>query len=321
MSTRKHVLVAGAHKTSTSAMQDFFSADSILNTGELQYIPHRMIRKLITKPSQVNSYHELGIPWGEEESVVEKELVSELVGLSKSEFPLGTLLVEENVLGHPGQVVRSGNLYRFRDKFAQSFARGYSVPVTDIVYSIRNYCDFFNSSYSEYLRSVNLGRTNTFISPEKFKAKIFKKMPYWWACLRALGGAFPKAQLTVLLYESTSIDARIAEVYRLCGIPTVDSRVRDARQKQLEKMGKDIGSRRRRLSHSAYEKIINSINELGEEKAGLIKQEVIDVDDGTLPMQIFSPGERNYLNHVYECDKRRLIKGFDDLNMRLVGFE
>ena len=104
--------------------------------------------------------------------------------------------------GHCGHCVRSGLLYARRDTLLPIFASQVPFPVQEVYVAIRNYADFFASSYVEYLRSA---RGDKVVLEDEMKRKVVSRVPSWTEYLTLVQSCFPNARLMIWCHEDFSI--------------------------------------------------------------------------------------------------------------------
>jgi hypothetical protein len=171
----------------------------MLHKNRVFYVHHRETRKELTIPCQLYVYEKKGQNYRVKYNDTE---LSEKTGaffanLLKNECKR-IILSEENMAGHCGHCVKRGLLYAWRDKLVSTFARQFPVSVNEVHLCIRNYADFFASAYTEYLRSLGPDR---FVDEPIMRKRVLDHMPSWHDALVTVMNAFPKAQMTIWMFE------------------------------------------------------------------------------------------------------------------------
>lgn len=107
------VVHGGVHKTATSHIQSILQRNAgRLRKSGVHYVHHRDTRKEFTVPTQLNGYEKLGLKY--KTKVPDDELAQKAlaffddIGAAPGER---IVLSDENMPGHSGQCVRSGQLY------------------------------------------------------------------------------------------------------------------------------------------------------------------------------------------------------------------
>ncbi len=205
------VLHGGFHKTATTFLQKSLQRNKgKLNKASIHYVPHRDLRKSFTVPCQQNAYQSIGIR--------RKTKISdgELYDLTSTFFepvtknpPQRLVLSDENLAGHCGNCVKTGQLYRYRDAFMASFSKSTPYPVREIYLSVRNYADFFAAAYVEYFRSLQEDSTNV-TTTQVMRTRLFNHMPGWNGVLNVVTKHFPQAHIYVWRFEDFVADDAMA---------------------------------------------------------------------------------------------------------------
>jgi len=172
------VVHGGVHKTATSFIQGRLQRNAgRLRKSGVHYLNHRQVRKEYTFPSQLNGYEKIGLNF--KTKVPDADLDTRAraffgdIGAGPGER---IILSDENMPGHSGHCVRSGKLYQRRNTLIPIFAEFIPYPVTEVHLALRNYADFFASTYVEFLRSAT-GRN---VFPEaQMKRRVLSKVPSW----------------------------------------------------------------------------------------------------------------------------------------------
>ncbi len=197
------MLHGGFHKTATTYLQRLLEDNDAWLGGQSVYmVPHLKLRKHITFPSQLDAYRNLKIrrrtKFSEEE----------LRGFTEAFFrepiaraPARMILSDENIPGLPAHCVTTGKLYEHRRMFFKCFAKRIPVPITDAFFAVRNYADFFASSYVEYLRAATTTTTGVMDTPEAMKRNVFAALPDWRKVFEDFMDVFPGVRLHVWRFE------------------------------------------------------------------------------------------------------------------------
>ena len=196
------VLHGGFHKTASTFLQKSLQR----NQGKLAkagvgYVSHRDLRKQFTVPCQQNAYQTIGI---RRKTVITDEQLHQMAARFFAPIledqPERLILSDENLAGHCGNCVKTGQLYRYRDAFMASFARETPAPVREIYLAVRNYADFFAGAYVEYIRSIQDDSTNM-TSARHMCIRVFNHMPGWNGVINVVTKHFPDAQIYVWKFE------------------------------------------------------------------------------------------------------------------------
>lgn len=253
---RPYVVVhGGVHKTATSHLQSILQRNAArLRKGGVHYIHHRETRKHFTYPCQLNGYEKLGLDFRtkipDAALAAQARAFFERIGAGPAER---IILSDENMPGHCGQCVRSGNLYQRRDTLIPIFARNIPYPVREVHLGLRNYADFFASAYVEYLRSA---RGWEVLGEARMKRAVLDRMPGWPDLVAVVREAFPSARLIVWRHEDfAALSARI--IGNLCG-PGIPAEM-------LARPARTRG--RPSASHRAVRELLSEVARLGGEAA------------------------------------------------------
>lgn len=296
------VVHGGVHKTATSYVQSILQR----NAGKLKkegvhYIHHRDTRKEYTYPCQLNGYEKLGFDFRTKYSDdALRDKAQAFFEKQKATSGGRIILSDENMAGHCGQCVRTGALYQRRDTLIPIFARNIPYPVREVHLAIRNYADFFASSYVEFLRSA---KGENVLSDTVMKREVLSNLPSWTGFVEVVQAAFPEARLVLWRHEDfRALSARI--IGNLCG-PDVD-----AADLAMPKRSRG----RPTASHRAVQVLLSEIARLGGE-AGLAKRVEIQERYPRGPdwpgYDPWSGAERAHLSRIYERDVSTIRKDFD----------
>ncbi|MEI4234397.1 hypothetical protein [Roseovarius sp. D22-M7] len=213
------VVHGGVHKTATSHLQAMLHRNAgRLRKRGVHYIPHRAARKDYTYPCHLNGYQKLGLGFRrkmpDDALQAQARAFFEAVAAGPGER---IILSDENMPGHCGQCVRSGDLYQRRDTLVPIFAGHIVYPVHEVHLGLRNYADFFASAYVEYLRSA---RGAEILGEAAMKRAVLGRMPGWDGLVDAVRASFPDARLILWRHEDfAALAQRI--IGNLCG-PGID---------------------------------------------------------------------------------------------------
>ncbi|MEQ9242453.1 glycosyltransferase family 2 protein [Roseovarius indicus] len=290
------VLHGGFHKTATTYIQKLLEDNEAWLGGQSVYVvPHQKLRKHVTFPSQLDAFRQLKIHRRTKFSE------DELQGFSEAFFaeplalrPKRMILSDENIPGLPGHCVTSGALYQYRKTFFQCFAKRIPLPVTDAFFAVRNYADFFASSYVEYLRAATATTSRKMITPEEMRRNVLATLPSWQAVFADFAAVFPETRIHVWRFED--FRALRDEVLGLfCGDGVDVARLKDKKEAKT----------RQTASRRAVEEMV-LISEL--EGAGAMSERSKEVQD-RFPLNDengrfdpWSAAERAHLNRLYERD-------------------
>ncbi|MEI4195851.1 hypothetical protein [Roseovarius sp. E0-M6] len=293
------VVHGGVHKTATSFIQGRLQRNAgRLRKSGVHYLNHRQVRKEYTFPSQLNGYEKIGLNY--KTKVPDADLDTRAraffgdIGAGPGER---IILSDENMPGHSGHCVRSGKLYQRRNTLIPIFAEFIPYPVTEVHLALRNYADFFASTYVEFLRSAT-GRN---VFPEaQMKRRVLSKVPSWARFIDLVQKSFPDAELILWRHEDfRDLSQRI--LANLCG-PDID--VADLAVPQRNRG-------RPSASHRAVQEILIEIERSGGETA-LAKrveiQEAFPRGPEFPGYDPWEPSERAHLSRVYDQDIETIRK-------------
>ncbi len=197
------VLHGGFHKTATTYLQRLLEDnDALLGKDSVYVVPHLKLRKHITFPSQLDAYKKLKIH--RRTKFTEEQLQGFTDAFFKEPLerkPARMILSDENLPGLPSHCVTTGVLYSHRKAFFQAFERRIPLPITDAFFAIRNYADFFASSYVEYLRAATNTTTGKMETPEMMRRNVFAGLPNWQRVFDDFQEVFPDVRLHVWRFE------------------------------------------------------------------------------------------------------------------------
>ncbi len=249
------VVHGGVHKTATSHLQSILQHNAArLRKRGVHYIHHREARKHYTYPCQLNGYEKLGLNFRTKvpDAALEAKARA-FFGQIGARTGERIILSDENMPGHCGQCVRSGDLYQRRDTLIPIFARNIPYPVREVHLGLRNYADFFASAYVEYLRSA---RGAEVLGEACIKRAVLDRMPGWPGFVAVVREAFPSARLIVWRHEDfAALSARI--IGNLCG-PGIAAKI-------LERPARSRG--RPSASHRAVRELLSEVARIGGEAA------------------------------------------------------
>lgn len=288
------VLHGGFHKTATSHIQSILrrNSDYLFQSGRVSYAHHRDTRKQLTVPCQLNVYDKIGLNF--EKVYTDDQLAETAQNFFSNLIRDNTkrvIISEENLAGHCGHCVKSGGLYRWRNKLISTFANQFPWQVNEVHLGIRNYADFFASAYVEFLRSTS--RKN-FVTDIQMRVAVLEKMPSWNKAIAAFQKSFPCAAIYVWKYEDfAKLDEKILS--NLCG-PEVD----------ITKLQKPKASNvRPTASGRAVEELLQLIRLEGVDAALARRveiQEIFPRGDKYGGYDPWTARERTHLTRIYERD-------------------
>ncbi|MEQ8897681.1 MAG: glycosyltransferase family 2 protein [Roseovarius sp.] len=290
------VLHGGFHKTATTYIQKLLEDNEAWLGGQSVYVvPHQKLRKHVTFPSQLDAFRQLKI------SRRTKFSEEELQGFADAFFaeplalrPKRMILSDENLPGLPGHCVTSGGLYQYRKTFFRSFAKRIPLPVTDAFFAVRNYADFFASSYVEYLRAATATTSGKMITPEEMRRNVLASLPTWQAVLADFAEAFPETRVHVWRFED--FRALRDEVLGLfCG-EGVDVR----RLKDMEDAKPRPTASRRAVEELVLISELEGAGAMSERARAVQEQFPLNEENGKFDP--WSAAERAHLNGLYERD-------------------
>ncbi|MEO0372083.1 MAG: glycosyltransferase family 2 protein [Pseudomonadota bacterium] len=212
------VLHGGFHKTATTYLQRLLEDnEEWLGKQSVYVVPHLKLRKHITFPSQLDAYKALKIKRRT------KFTEEELQGFQDAFFseplvarPARMILSDENLPGLPAHCVTTGKLYEHRRAFFKTFAKRMPLPIADAFFAVRNYADFFASSYVEYLRAATTTTRGHMDTPEVMRRKLFASLPNWIKVFDDFQAVFPDTRIHVWRFEDfRALTPRILETF--CG--------------------------------------------------------------------------------------------------------
>lgn len=212
------VLHGGFHKTATTYLQRLLEDnEDRLGAQSIYVVPHLKLRKHITFPSQLDAYKALKIHRRTRFS--EEELQGFQDAFFKEPLaarPARMILSDENLPGLPAHCVTTGKLYEHRRAFFKAFARRMPLPISDAFFAVRNYADFFASSYVEYLRAATTTTRGHMDTPEVMRRRLFAGLPNWGHVFDDFEAAFPGVRIHIWRFEDfRALTPRILAA--LCG--------------------------------------------------------------------------------------------------------
>ncbi|MFD0859265.1 hypothetical protein [Roseovarius aquimarinus] len=291
--TPEVVIHGGVHKTATSHIQSILQRNAgRLRKSGVHYVHHRDTRKEYTVPVQLNGYEKIGMDF--DPKVTDEEL-EEKARLFFAKIDAGPgeriVLSDENMAGHSGHCVRRGFIYRWRRMLMTIFAQHIPYPVTEVHLAIRNYPDFFASTFVEFLRSASGEKV---IPEARMKRSVLSNLPSWTGFIDQTLETFPEAELVIWRHEDFSaLSDRI--IANLCG-PGVDA----------SKLAEPKRSRGRpSASHRAVQEILMEIERNGGDAALARRVEIQEAYPRGPEYPGYDPWteqERAHLTGLYEKD-------------------
>ena len=287
------VVHGGVHKTATSHVQSILQRNAgRLKKAGVHYIHHRDTRKDFTYPCQLNGYEKLGMDFRRKVPDADlKKRAKKFFGKIKAKPGDRIILSDENMPGHCGQCVRTGELYQRREMLVPIFAGNIVYPVREVHVAIRNYADFFASAYVEFLRSA---KGDNVFSENQMKRAVLSHVPSWLGFVDLVQASFPDARLILWRHEDFSaLTGRI--IANLCG-PGIDPA-------DLVTPKRSRG--RPSASHRAVRELLSEIERIGGEAALAKRVEIQDRYPRGPDFAGYDPWtaqERAHLSRVYEKD-------------------
>ena len=298
------VVHGGVHKTATSYVQSILQRNAgRLKKSGVYYIHHRDTRKEYTYPCQLNGYEKLGLDYKRKYSDSElKKQAKAFFKAVKATKGARIILSDENMPGHCGQCVRTGELYQRRETLIPIFAENIPYPVREVYLAIRDYGDFFASAYIEFLRSAQ----GAHVFPEiQMKRAVLSNLPSWTGFVDLVRTAFPGARLIIWRHEDFgTLSEQI--IGKLCG-PEIDSR-------ELTPPKRTRG--RPSASHRAVQVLQAEIARIGADAALARRVEIQEAYPRGPDWPGYDPwtaSERAHLTQVYDRDVTaiRAMEGVD----------
>ncbi|HAR53482.1 hypothetical protein [Roseovarius nubinhibens] len=287
------VVHGGVHKTATSFIQGRLQRNAgRMRKQGLHYLNHRQVRKEYTFPSQLHGYEKIGLDYKTKITAEELDkLARDFFGSIGAEPGQRIILSDENMPGHSGHCVRSGKLYQRRATLIPIFAQFIPYPVTEVHLAIRNYADFFASTYVEFLRSA----TGDKVFPEaQMKRQVLSKVPSWVRFIAIVQKAFAGAELILWRHEDFGkLSNRI--IGNLCG-PDFDVATMAEPKRQRGRPS---------ASHRAVQELLMEIERSGG-TAALARRVEIQEKYPRGPdypgYDPWEPAERAHLTRLYDSD-------------------
>lgn len=287
------VVHGGVHKTATSHVQSILQRNAgRLRKQGVHYIHHRDTRKKYTVPVQLNGYEKIGLNY--KTKIPDKMLAKKSAGFF-ADVGAGPgeriILSDENMPGHSGHCVRSGLLYNRRDVLIPIFAQNIPYPVREVHLALRNYADFFASTFVEFLRSASGEKV---ITEAQMKRAVLSNLPSWTGFVDLVISCFPEARLTIWRHEDfRALSGCI--IGNLCG-PGIDPA-------ELAEPKRSRG--RPSASHRAVQELLMAIEREGGDAALARRVEIQDAYPRGPDYPGYDPwtaAERAHLTRIYDKD-------------------
>lgn len=287
------VLHGGVHKTATSHIQAILQRNAgRMRKQGVHYVHHRDTRKKYTVPTQLNGYEKIGLDYKTKipDDVLAKKARKFFDGIGAGPGER-IILSDENMPGHSGHCVRSGLLYSRRDVLIPIFARNIPYKVTEVHLAIRNYADFFASTFVEFLRSASGEKV---ITEVQMKRAVLSNLPSWTGLVDLVISCFPEAELILWRHE----DFRVLSdrvIGNLCG-PLIDPA-------DMEEPKRTRG--RPSASHRAIQELLMAIEREGGDAALARRVEIQDAYPRGPEYPGYDPwteAERAHLTRLYDQD-------------------
>lgn len=195
------VIHAGVHKTASTYSQKILKRNQgYLEKIGVHYLHHRKTRKEYTIPVQLNGYTNLGLNFKTKITDGQMKRTARKFFKTIKAAPGERIVIsDENVAGHCGHCVRSGVLYNRRSTLVPGFARYIPYPVREVHFAVRNYADFFASSYVEFLRNA---KSEGVVDDAHMKLQVQKRVPSWVGFASTFAEAFPDAKIIIWQFEN-----------------------------------------------------------------------------------------------------------------------
>jgi len=290
------VLHGGFHKTATTHIQRVLEGNEAwLGRQSVYVVPHQKLRKHITFPSQLDAYRALKIPRKTKFSEAELQgFADAFFAEPLAKTPARMILSDENIPGLPAHCVTTGTLYSHRKEFFRRFAKRLPVPVTEAFFAVRNYADFFASSYVEYLRAATTGTTGRMVTPEEMRRNVLAALPDWQAVLHDFAAVFPDARIHVWRFEDFgALSPRI--LHLICGEGVTADKLAEPDDKR---------ARPGASARAVEELVLMSETEGAGAMAGRVGdvQKRFPLTPGAARFDPWSAAERAHLQRLYERD-------------------
>ncbi|WP_318167768.1 hypothetical protein [Roseobacter sp.] len=299
------IVHGGVNKTATSYVQAILKR----NAGKLRkrgvhYIHHRHTRKDYTYPCQLNGYEKLGLDYRRKFS---DAALADQARAFFDTVPAGPgeriILSDENMSGHCGHCVRTGDVYNLRNTLVPIFASNIPFPVKEVHLAIREYADFFASAYVEFLRSAS---GQHLVSDLEMKRAVLSRLPSWVDLVELVQKSFPTAE--IILWQHEDFGALSPRIIRnLCGSEV------DVSDFALPKRSNDRPS----ASHRAIEVLLSEASRIGG-AAALAKRAEIQDRYPRGPdwprYDPWSPQERDHFRMLYRKDTD-LLRDMKDVTL------
>jgi len=296
------VLHGGFHKTASTFLQKTLQRNGgKLRKAGVHYVPHRDLRKHYTVPCQQNAYQAIGI---RRKTVVSdlqlRDTAKTFFSPVRQDPPMRLILSDENLAGHCGNCVKTGQLYRYRDAFIASFARELPYPVREIYFGVRNYADFFAAAYVEYFRSLQ--DDSTAVTPSReMCTRVFNHMPGWNGVINVVTKHFPDARIFVWRFEDFLESGGMAnEILRRLAGNKVDPREFVAPKGNSRR----VSASARAMAELERMAITRSIPKMVSQRHAV--QEAFPRGPKNGAFDPWLPWERAHLLRLYDADMARL---------------
>ena len=287
------VVHGGVHKTASSAVQAMLKRNQgrLLKQG-VRYIHHRATRMDYTNPVQLNGYLNLGLDFKPNITDAQlKPIVKKFWKEVDAQPGERVILSDENMPGHSGHCVRRGRLYWRRTTLIPAFANNIPYPVQEVHLALRNYADFYASTYVEFLRSASGER----LFPEnQMKRNVLSEMESWTRFITEVQEAFKGAHVYVWRFEDfRALFPRIVE--NISGNVVAHGDMSVPKRKRG----------RPSASHYAVRLILEEIERFGGDHALARRVEIQEAYPRGPDYPGYDPwseAERAHLTRIYDCD-------------------
>jgi hypothetical protein len=177
----------GAHKTGTTYMQAALAANrEPLAEAGVGFLPLTPFRNAITQ-------NLMSLGPGEFSA---RKLIERFLPNGRQTGDGGIVMSDENLIGSPGELVRTGILYqnaRLRSEQLQRILAGHEVA---LFFSVRSYDTYFASMYCEALR-----HSKEFIRFVDFRARINNERSRWPVVLEEILAGMQPSDVYLWRYE------------------------------------------------------------------------------------------------------------------------
>ncbi|MEL6992110.1 MAG: glycosyltransferase family 2 protein [Pseudomonadota bacterium] len=296
------VLHGGFHKTATTYLQRLLEDnEEWLGAQSVYVVPHLKLRKHITFPSQLDAYKTMKIKrrtrFSEEDLQGFQDTFFEEPLACK---PARMILSDENLPGLPAHCVTTGKLYEHRRAFFEAFAKRMPLPISDAFFAIRNYADFFASSYVEYLRAATTTTPGHMDTPEVVRRNVLGSLPNWKRVFDDFEAVFPGVQIHIWRFEDfRALTPKILETF--CGDGLDVSKLKPPKERNARP-----SASARAVDELVLMSELQGAGAMAEHAKTL--QDMYPQGDEYQRFDPWSAGERAHLTALYERDWQALCE-------------